>query len=371
MTDPKLGRNALSSTSPTRFNLEDVNDVIPVREDEAFDVDSFGGWALGHNGLPSSTPAVTQFSNGKANLTYLLTYPDGAELVLRRPPLGPVAEGSHDMSREYRVLSRLWQSFPLAPRALAICVDESVIGSQFVVMERLPGIVVRDFVPDVFGGGTDSEANRKLSEVVIDTLALLHSVDPASCDLGDLGHPDGFLVRQVEGWARRWDAARDGPNQSADDVARWLASRIPESPVPTLIHNDWRLDNMAVSPDDPGTCAAVYDWDMATRGDPFADLGTLMATWYDEGEAPSSLNPMPTGAPGWMGRASALQRYADRSGRDLSEIDWYVVFGTWKLGVILQQIYIRWLRGQTSDDRFEVLGTGAARLFDLAASRRP
>jgi aminoglycoside phosphotransferase (APT) family kinase protein len=238
-------------------------------------------------------------------------------------------------------------------------------------MERLPGIVVRDFVPDVFGGGTDSEANRKLSEVVIDTLALLHSVDPASCDLGDLGHPDGFLVRQVEGWARRWDAARDGPNQSADDVARWLASRIPESPVPTLIHNDWRLDNMAVSPDDPGTCAAVYDWDMATRGDPFADLGTLMATWYDEGEAPSSLNPMPTGAPGWMGRASALQRYADRSGRDLSEIDWYVVFGTWKLGVILQQIYIRWLRGQTSDDRFEVLGAGAARLFDLAASRRP
>jgi aminoglycoside phosphotransferase (APT) family kinase protein len=348
-----------------------VKDVIPVREDEAFDARSLSEWTAGLVQLPQGTPAVRQFANGKANLTYLLTFPDGTELVLRRPPRGPVAEGSHDMTREYRVLSRLWQSFPLAPRALAICLDESVIGSQFFVMERLPGVVVRESVPEVFGGGSDPGANRKLSEVVIDTLALLHSVDAASCDLGDLGHPDGFLVRQVDGWARRWEAARDGPNQSADEVARWLATRIPESPAPTLIHNDWRLDNMAVSPDDPGTCAAVYDWDMATRGDPFADLGTLMATWYDEGEAPSSLNPMPTAAPGWMARAVALQRYVDRSGRDLSDIDWYIVFGTWKLGVILQQIYIRWLRGQTNDDRFEELGEGAARLFELAASRRP
>jgi aminoglycoside phosphotransferase (APT) family kinase protein len=353
------------------FNLGDVSDVIPVREDESFDVATFGSWAAGQDDLPSGRPTVRQFSNGKANLTYLLTFPDGTELVLRRPPLGPVAEGSHDMSREYRVLSRLWQSFPLAPRALTICVDKSVIGSQFFVMERLPGVVVRDCVPEIFGGGTNTEANRKLSEVVIDTLALLHSVDPASCDLDDLGHPDGFLARQVDGWARRWEAARDSPNQSADDVAGWLSSQIPESPAPTLIHNDWRLDNMAVSPDDPGKCDAVYDWDMATRGDPFADLGTLMATWYDEGEAPSSLNPMPTSVPGWMSRDAALTRYADRSGRDLAEIDWYVVFGTWKLGVILQQIYIRWLRGQTSDDRFAVLGEGAAHLFDLAASRRP
>ena len=353
-----------------RFILGPVTDVIPVREDEVFDIAAFNEWASAQTALPDEEPAVSQFSNGRANLTYLLSYPNGQELVLRRPPLGPVAEGSHDMSREYRVLSRLWKAFPLAPRALALCEDPGVIGSPFFIMERLPGVVVRETVPDIFGAGCDADSNRKLSEVVIDTLAELHAVDPAECDLDDLGHPDGFLQRQVEGWSKRWEAARDEPNDAADEVAGWLRDRIPESPAPALIHNDWRLDNMAVSPDDPGKCAAVYDWDMATRGDPLADLGTLMATWYDPGEAPSSLNPMPTSVPGWMSRADAIEMYAKRSGLDLSEVEWYVVFGTWKLGVILQQIYIRWLRGQTDDNRFEALGEGANRLFELSASRR-
>ncbi len=343
--------------------------MIPVREDETFDVGSFTTWAAAE-GLPEESPVVRQFANGRANLTYLLTYSDGKDLVLRRPPLGPVAEGSHDMSREYRVLSKLWKSFPKAPRALALCEDDSVIGSNFIVMERLPGIVVRETVPEVFGGGDDVTANRKLSQVVIDTLVELHDVSPAECGLDDLGHPDGFVERQVVGWARRWEAARDEPIPVADEVARWLKDRVPESPAPTIIHNDWRLDNMAVDPDDPGTCAAVYDWDMATRGDPLADLGTLMATWYDPGEAPSALNPMPTSVDGWMRRSEAIDRYAMGSGRDLSGISWYIVFGTWKLAVVLQQIYIRWLRGQTQDPRFEELGEGAKRLFQLAAERR-
>ncbi|CAN5847808.1 phosphotransferase family protein [soil metagenome] len=347
-----------------------MTDVIRVREDEVFDIAAFNGWAQVQKDLPDEEPEVSQFSNGRANLTYLLRYPSGQDLVLRRPPLGPVAEGSHDMSREYRVLARLWKAFPLAPRALALCEDPQIIGSPFFVMERLPGVVVRETVPGTFGGGSDADANRKLSEVVIDTLAELHAVDPDECDLDELGHPDGFLQRQVEGWSKRWEAAREGRNEAADEVAVWLRHRIPESPAPALIHNDWLLDNMAVSPDDPGKCVAVYDWDMATRGDPFADLGTLMATWYDPGEAPSSLNPMPTAVPGWVSRAGAIDRYAARSGRDLSDVEWYVVFGTWKLGVILQQIYIRWLRGQTSDDRFETLGEGANRLFELSASRR-
>lgn len=368
---PALSDRAIPSLAREEgFNLGRVTDVIPVREDEAFDIIAFNEWARGQADLPREEPAVSQFSNGRANLTYLLTYPGGQEVVLRRPPLGPVAEGSHDMSREYRVLARLWKAFPLAPRALALCEDPAVIGSPFFVMARLPGVVVRESVPDIFGGGSDVDSNRKLSEVVVDTLAELHAVDPAECDLGDLGHPDGFLQRQVEGWSKRWGAARDQPNDTADEVGGWLRDRIPDSPAPTLIHNDWRLDNMAVSPNDPGTCAAIYDWDMATRGDPFADLGTLMATWYDPGEAPSSLNPMPTSAPGWMRRADAIERYAAHSGRDLSHVEWYVVFGTWKLGVILQQIYIRWLRGQTTDERFEALGQGANRLFELAAARR-
>ena len=190
---------------------------------------------------------------------------------------------------------------------------------------------------------------NKLSTVVIDTLVELHSVDPVECGLDDLGHPDGFLERQVEGWWRRWERAKDDDDPIADEVGRWLRSGVPQSGPPTLIHNDWRLDNMAVSPADPGVCVAVYDWDMATRGDPLADVGTLMASWYDEGEEKSTLAPMPTTSPGWLDRRAALDRYGERSGRDLGQADWYVVFGTWKLGVVLQQIYIRWLRGQTKD----------------------
>ncbi len=222
-----------------------------------------------------------------------------------------------------------------------------------------------------FGGGRDERANRKLSTVVIDTLVELHSVDAASWGLGELGHPDGFLERQVEGWWKRWELAKHDDDPVADEVGSWLRSTVPVSGPPTLLHNDWRLDNMAVSADDPGICVAVYDWDMATRGDPLADVGTLMASWYDEGEERSTLAPMPTTSPGWLDRRAALDRYQELSGRDLSGADWYVAFGTWKLGVVLQQIYIRWLRGQTKDPRFEVLGEGASALFRLAAQRRP
>lgn len=344
--------------------------MIEVRGEERFELDRLVAWMSGQGSLPPGTPKVRQFAGGKANLTYLLEFPDGSELVLRRPPLGPVAAGAHDMTREYRVLSRLWRSFDRAPRAIAICEDLSVIGAPFFLMEQKPGVVIRDVVPDRFGGGLDPEANRKLSTVVVDTLVDLHSVDPAAAGLGDLGHPDGFLERQVEGWWRRWEQAKHEDNPTAEEVGEWLKAHIPSSGPPTLIHNDWRLDNMAVSPDDPGRCVAVYDWDMATRGDPLADLGTLMASWYDEGEEKSTLAPMPTTAPGWLDRDAALLRYGERSGRDLSDALWYVVFGTWKLAVVLQQIYIRWLRGQTGDPRFEPLGEGARVLFRVAESRR-
>ncbi|MFP3882100.1 MAG: phosphotransferase family protein [Actinomycetota bacterium] len=354
----------------TPIRWRSVADLIEVRPDERFDVDSLASWLETLEDLPSETPDVSQFGGGKANLTYLLTFPDGTELVLRRPPLGPVAKGAHDMSREYRVLSRLWQSFEKAPRAVAYCDDESVIGSDFLLMERRDGVVVRGEIPPVFGSGNDPEATRKLSEVVVDTLAEFHAVDPASCDLDDLGHPEGFLQRQVKGWRERWENAKHEENPLADDLGRWLADELPPESPPTLLHNDWRLDNMAVAPDDPGRCVAVYDWDMATRGDPLADLGTLMASWFDPGEAPSELSMMPTQSPGWIDRDAAVSRYAEKSGRDLASVDWHLVFGAWKLAVILQQIYIRWLRGQTEDERFATLDEGARHLFRLAAERR-
>lgn len=347
-----------------------MDDLIEVRPDERFDIDALVSWLPSIPGMPDGRPEVTQFGGGKANLTYLLVFPQGTRMVLRRPPLGPVAEGAHDMSREYRVLSRLWKVFDKAPKALALCDDPRVIGSPFFLMEPRPGVVVRGSIPERFGGGGDPEANHRLSAVVIDTLAELHAVDPEQCGLGDLGHPDGYLLRQVEGWSRRWEKSRHQDDPIADEVGDWLRRHLPESPEPTLLHNDWRLDNMAVSADDPGVCVAVYDWDMATRGDPLTDLGTLMGSWFDPGEAPDELGMMPTTSPGWMRRGEAVARYAEKSGRDLSSIDWYLVFGAWKMGVILQQIYIRWLRGQTQDDRFENLDEGARHLFRLAAARR-
>ena len=346
-------------------------DLIDVRPDERFDVDRLTEWLLEVGGLPRGTPSVAQFGGGKANLTYLLTFPDGSELVLRRPPLGPVAAGAHDMSREYRVLSRLWRSFDKAPRAVAYCEDESVIGSDFFLMERRDGVVVRGVIPAELGGGSDPQATQKLSEVVIDTLAEFHSVDPASCGLDDLGHPEGFLRRQVEGWQRRWDKAKHEDNPHATEVGKWLFEHLPPEKEPTLLHNDWRLDNMAVARDDPGRCIAVYDWDMATRGDPLADLGTLMGSWFDPGEAPGELSMMPTQSSGWLDRDTAVERYLERSGCESAHVDWYLVFGAWKLAVILQQIYIRWMRGQTQDARFATLDEGARHLFRLAADRRP
>jgi aminoglycoside phosphotransferase (APT) family kinase protein len=348
-----------------------VADLIEVRPDERFDVNRLTDWLGEVGGLPEGAPEVAQFGGGKANLTYLLTFPDGSELVLRRPPLGPLAAGAHDMSREFRVLSKLWKSFDKAPRAVAYCEDTSVIGSDFFLMERRDGVVVRGTIPDEFGGGDDPEATRKLSEVVIDSLAEFHSVDPASCGLDELGHPEGFLQRQVEGWQRRWDKAKHENNPIATDVGEWLSHHLPPETRPTLLHNDWRLDNMAVAPDDPGRCVAVYDWDMATRGEPLADLGTLMGSWFDPGEAPGELSMMPTQSPGWLARTSAVERYIERSGNESAHVEWYLVFGAWKLAVILQQIYIRWLRGQTQDERFATLDEGARHLFRLAADRRP
>jgi aminoglycoside phosphotransferase (APT) family kinase protein len=256
----------------------DAPDLIDVRADEVIDAERLAEFLAGKLEGAEKVPGVLQFSGGHANLTYLLTYPD-VEYVLRRPPLGPLAPGAHDMAREFRVLSRLWKAFPPAPRAFVLCDDPGVIGAPFFVMERRGGVVVRNGVPERFGAGMDEEANRRLSEVVIDTLGDFHAVDPGACGLADLGHPDGFLERQVAGWMERWRGARHEDNPTAELVGDWVARSIPVSPAPTLVHNDWRLDNMAVDHNDPGRCVAVYDWDMCTRGDPLADLGTLLSVW--------------------------------------------------------------------------------------------
>lgn len=349
-------------------------DVIAIRPGEEVDAAVVAETLRGR--LPGSELPlrIEQFGGGHANLTYLLRFGTGSEerqYVLRRPPLGPVAPGSHDMVREYRALSVLWKGFPLAPRAYVLCEDPSVIGTPFFVMERREGVVVRGVIPEIFGGGRDAAANRKLSEVVVDVLADFHAVDPKPLGLDAMGRPDGFLARQVKGWSGRFERAKTGHDPLADEVARWLEDSLPASPPPTPLHNDWRLDNMAVAADDPGRCVAVFDWDMFTIGDPLADLGTVLAVWTDPGEAAVGTSPMPTQAPGFLSRAAAAKRYGERSGRALDALPWYLVFGTFKMAVVLQQIYFRFHHGQTQDARFAGLAEAARGLFRLSASRRP
>jgi aminoglycoside phosphotransferase (APT) family kinase protein len=350
-----------------------AGELIDVREGEELDASRLAERLRGRLPGAERPLAVRQFGGGHANLTYLLRFgegPDAVEYVLRRPPLGPVAPSSHDMHREYRALSRLWRGFAPAPRAFLYESDASIIGAHFVVMERRHGVVVRSAIPPEFGGGEDAGANRRLSEAVVDTLAEFHALRPEALGLADLGRPEGFLERQVQGWIGRYQRARTRPVPIAEEVARWLVDEQPESGEPTLLHNDWKLDNMAMAADDPGRCVAVYDWDMCTVGDPLADLGTLLALWVDGGE-PRAGSPMPTQAPGFLTRAQAGARYAQRAGVDLARLPYYVCFGTFKMAVVLQQIYVRYHRGQTRDARFAGLGEAAEALFRLAAERRP
>lgn len=333
-----------------------VPDVIPVRPGEEFDRAAVAAFLDGK--LPDVTgmPDVWQFAGGHANLTYLLYYPQpdgtGKEYTLRRPPLGPVAATSHDMGREFRVLSVLYRGYPLAPRAYVYCDDPAVIGAPFFVMERRRGTVVRGTIPPEFGGGSDTVKNRKLSEVLIDALADLHRVDAKSVGLESIGKPDGFMQRQVTGWTQRWERAKIREVELATAVSRWLAEHLPTSPPPALLHNDWRLDNMMVAADDPGRAVAVFDWDMCTLGDPLADLGTLFTSWVEVGESVGPWTPMPSNSPGFMTRREAVARYAACAGTDTSTIGYYRTFGLFKMAVVIQQIYFRYHQGQTQDDRF-------------------
>jgi aminoglycoside phosphotransferase (APT) family kinase protein len=351
----------------------DPPETIPIRDDEDFDHEKLADYLRGK--LPGAEQPldVVQFAGGHANLTYLLRY-GGREYVLRRPPLGPVAPTSHDMGREYRVLSVLHHAYPPAPQAYVFCEDPDIIGAPFFVMERRRGTVVRRTIPPEFGGGGDADVNRRISEVLIDTLADLHQVDAQAVGLGSLGKPDGFLQRQIEGWAQRYERAKTDEVPVVDEVVAWLRDNLPASPPPTLLHNDWRLDNMMLDSNDPGKCVAVFDWDMCTRGDPLADVGTLLSAWVEESEGPAGSGPgMPSNTPGFLTRRAAVERYGKRRGVDVSNVPYYYVFGVFKIGVVVQQIYVRYHRGQTKDERFQVFGQAAQMLFwrakDISATQ--
>lgn len=329
-------------------------ETIPMRPDEQLDMRRLGDYLTGKLTGSDQTLAVRQFGGGAANLTYLLDY--GAEqYVLRRPPLGPVAASAHDMGREYRVLSVLHQAYPYAPRAFLFCDDLSVIGAPFFVMERRQGVVVRRTMPEAYAAMPN--AARRMSEALVDALAAFHAVDYDALGLGGLGKPAGFIDRQIEGWYRRWHAAKTADLPDMDAVYAWLKANQPANTRVSLVHNDYKLDNVMLAAGDPGRVVAVFDWDMCTLGDPLADLGALLTYWTEPSD-PRYLQAtamMPLGEPGFLSRAELVARYAAKSGRAVEAIDFYHALGLFRLTVIIAQIYIRYARGQTQDSRFAAM----------------
>ena len=344
-----------------------VPETSAVRLGEELDLGALSEYLRGKlEGLEQGL-AVEQFPSGHSNLTYLLRA-GGREYVLRRGPLGPVAPKAHDMAREYRVLQAIHPHFPEAPKVYMVCEDPAVLGTVFFIMERRRGIVLRDSIPSAISAVPDYP--NWISEAAVQCLARLHAVDVMMTGLAALGKPQGFLQRQVRGWADRWQRAQTEPMPQIDEVVLWLEHRLPPSPVPAIVHNDYKLDNLMIRPGAPRTIEAVLDWEMATVGDPLADLGLALCYWW-WASAPAlrarSLSAL-TSQPGWYTRDQFVSRYAELTGRDLAQLAYYEVLGIFKLAVILQQIYFRFRRGQTQDQRFRDFNQRVRALAELAAS---
>jgi aminoglycoside phosphotransferase (APT) family kinase protein len=295
-----------------------------------------------------SSLAIEQFPGGHSNLTYLLRTP-AREYVLRRGPLGPVAPKAHDMAREYMVLKAVHPFFDAAPEVFHLCEDTSIIGAVFFIMERRHGIVVRDRIPSELAAIPDYPA--RVSRGFVDCLVELHAVDIEEHGLVSLGKPAGFLERQVRGWFERWNRAKTEEIALMERLIQWLTDHLPVSPDPTLVHNDFKLDNLMLDAKDPGRIEAVLDWEMATVGDPLVDLGLILCYWSQPSD-PGGTKASLTSDAGWFTRDELIGRYAELTGRDLSLINYYEVFALFKLAVVLQQIYVRFHRGQTQDERF-------------------
>jgi aminoglycoside phosphotransferase (APT) family kinase protein len=309
---------------------------------------------------------LEQFPNGHSNLTYLLRT-EACEYVLRRPPLGPVAPKAHDMVREYHVLLAVHPHFPQAPRVHVLCQEPAVLGTPFFIMERRRGVILREEIPVEFEA-IDGHPHM-IGEAFLDSLVSLHRIDISAPHVRELGKPEGYVERQVRGWADRWERAKTEEVSELDEVVRWLAANIPTPLAPSLIHNDYKLDNIMLARNSPDRVEAVLDWEMATLGDPLSDLGLALCywVWATTPEVRAAGIPALTSREGWYRRDDLVERYGRRTGRDVTHIGYYEVLGVFKLAVIIQQIYCRFHRGQTQDDRFRNFGARAAALGRLAA----
>jgi aminoglycoside phosphotransferase (APT) family kinase protein len=338
----------------------------PVRPGEELPHDALLGYLTKHLPELSGPLIVEQFPAGFSNLTYLLRIGD-RELVLRRPPIGAKIKTAHDMSREYRILSHLHPVYNKVPRPLLFCDDTSVLGAPFYVMERVQGVILRAQPPR--GTELSPALMRRLSETFIENLAEIHEIDYEAAGLGELGSPQGYVKRQVEGWTKRYFNARTDDVPSIEHLAEWLQKNLPADSVKAaLIHNDYKYDNLVLAPEDLGRVVAVLDWEMATIGDPLMDFGTSLGYWV-EATDPDEWQRYGfglTSLPGSLTRTELLDHYTRRTGRRIDEPVFYFTYGLLKIAVIVQQIYFRYQKGLTRDPRFAQLGALVKACGDLA-----
>ena len=336
----------------------------PVGQSKPQDWAALAGWLARVGARLSPTPAL-QFAGGFGNLNYLIEI-DGRPAVLRRPPNGPLPPGANDMAREHRILSALWRAYPLAPRSLFFCAEPNVLGAPFQIIEYRPGIVIRDVLPPGIAG--HPEIGAVLSRQLVESLAALHAVDPAQIGLETLGRPAGFLGRTVDGWTARAKAVADLINgRVLADMAAWLRSRVPPDLPPSLLHCDFKLDNMIL---DPTTFAptAVIDWDMGTRGDPLWDLAVLLSYWV-ESEDPTCVHlmrQMPTAQSGFWSRGEVITAYNRLTGRVIDDFRFYRVLSIFRSAIVFLQLFDRYRRDPRANLRSADFDTLGRELLDYA-----
>ncbi len=330
-----------------------LDEPRPVREGEELNAARLEAWLKEALSNGDGAFDISQFPSGFSNLTYLVRYGD-QELVLRRPPVGSKVKSAHDMGREYRVLSALHPVYPPAPRPLAYCDDPEIIGAPFYVMERIQGVILRGKKPDGFACTPDLA--RRCCDVFVDNFTRLHDVDYTAIGLGDLRREGSFTRRQVDGWINRYRGSQTDDIPAIEQLAAYLEDNCPEDTDAVFIHNDYKFDNIVLDPDDLTRIIGVLDWEMCTIGDPLMDLGVALSYWNEPKDISLGIVPcFLTLEDGCMTRQEVVNAYGDRTGRDVSTIMFYYIFGLLKLAVIAQQIYYRYKQGLTKDERFAPL----------------
>lgn len=306
-------------------------------------------------------------SGGRSNLTYKVIAPDRV-WVMRRPPLGHVLPTAHDMAREYRVLTGLNNTDVPAPRTYALCEDPEVNEYPFYVMDHKEGVVIGETLPD--GYATTPEERRRMSLALVDALVKLHAVDYEAVGLGDFGRPQGYLERQVRRWSEQWERSKTRELPEVDELIRRLNAALPESPAPAIVHGDYRFGNMMLNPDDPGKVEAILDWEMATLGDPLADLGYTFIFWGNQDDPPERLDARSiskiTAQEGFLSREELAGAYQERSGRSTENIHYYEVLAYYKLAIITEGIWARHLQGKTVGEGYEGMGQSTVNLVHQA-----